>query len=511
MRTPAKPMRRMQQAQTVSVPAPVGGWNVRDSYADMDATDAVALENWFPMPSEIMVRRGFSEHATGFTGECESLLVYNSPTGTSEMFAVADGEIYDVSSSGAVAAAVVSSLNGNRWQYANISNTGGNYLIAFDGADDGLLYNGTIWANTGITGVTESSIINCNFHKNRLWLIQGSTLDAWYLGVDAVSGAATKFPMGGVFEKGGSLLAMGTWTLVAGQGVDDHAVFITTEGEVAVYKGTDPTSASTWSLVGVWLIGEPCGIRCLQKLGGDLLVICKEGLLPFSKALMSSRVNTKSALSDKIQQAVSEATSLYKTNFGWQILPWPTENMLILNVPKGIGRQEQYVMNTITGSWCNFSGWYASCWATFGEEIYFGSTDYVAKAWDTEADNATNIVADALPAFNYFGKQSQLKRWTMARPVLQSDGTSGILVGLNVDFDTAAPVGVPSFNVTTQATWDVSTWDNGIWGGGLTVRKDWQGASGMGYCAALHIKVATQNADIRWVSTDYVIEPGGVI
>ena len=31
---------------TANVSAPVGGLNARDSYADMDANDAVKMENW---------------------------------------------------------------------------------------------------------------------------------------------------------------------------------------------------------------------------------------------------------------------------------------------------------------------------------------------------------------------------------------------------------------------------------------------------------------------------------
>ena len=81
----------------------------------------------------------------------------------------------------------------------------------------------------------------------------------------------------------------------------------------------------------------------------------KDGLFPLSKALMSSRVNTKTALTDKIQSAVSEATTLYGTSFGWQTMIYPPENMLFLNVPVAVGSQQQYVMNTISGAWSNFT------------------------------------------------------------------------------------------------------------------------------------------------------------
>jgi hypothetical protein len=45
-------------------------------------------------------------------------------------------------------------------------------------------------------------------------------------------------------------MAMGTWTLDAGYGVDDYAVFITNNGEAIVYKGSDPSDPNDWSLIG---------------------------------------------------------------------------------------------------------------------------------------------------------------------------------------------------------------------------------------------------------------------
>ena len=115
-------------------------------------------------------------------------------------------------------------------------------------------------------------------------------------------------------------MAVATWTIDGGQGVDDLLVFVTSWGEVIVYKGTDPSSASAWALVGIWQIGAPVGRRCFMKYAGDLLIICQDGVYPMSGALQSSRVNPKVALTNKIQLAVSEAVTSYGSNFGWQLI-----------------------------------------------------------------------------------------------------------------------------------------------------------------------------------------------
>ncbi|TIR78102.1 MAG: hypothetical protein E5X19_32465, partial [Mesorhizobium sp.] len=69
-------------------------------------------------------------------------------------------------------------------------------------------------------------------YRSREFFIEKNTLTAWFLPVDAISGAASDFSLAGVFQKGGSLLCGGTWSLDAGDGVDDKCVFISTKGEV---------------------------------------------------------------------------------------------------------------------------------------------------------------------------------------------------------------------------------------------------------------------------------------
>jgi hypothetical protein len=54
-----------------------------------------------------------------------------------------------------------------------------------------------------------------------------------------------------------------------------------------------------------------------------VLLISKDGLIPLSKALMSARVESKIALTDKIQNSVSDATSAYGSTFGWQCIQFP--------------------------------------------------------------------------------------------------------------------------------------------------------------------------------------------
>jgi hypothetical protein len=168
-------------------------------------------------------------------------------------------------------------------------------------------------------------------------------------------------------------------------------------------------------------------------------------------------------------------------------------------------------MNTITKSWCNWTNIGANCWCIFNDEPYFGGNGYVGRAWNGYSDNSTNINGDAKQAFSYFGNRGLLKRWTMVRPILLTEGSPTTLAGINVDFDDTDVTGTLAYAPVTNAVWDSATWDTGIWGGGLTVTKYWQGVNGVGFAAALRLKMASQGIETHWASTDFVFEPGAVI
>ena len=86
---------------SVSTPPPVGGWDTRESLADMPETHAVILSNFFPETDVVRVRRGNTSHATGMSGEVQSLIEYVPKSGTGALFAANAGNIYDVTSAGA--------------------------------------------------------------------------------------------------------------------------------------------------------------------------------------------------------------------------------------------------------------------------------------------------------------------------------------------------------------------------------------------------------------------------
>jgi len=148
----ARPQGR--KATTTSVAAPLGGWNARDSIAEMSPMDAVVLENFFPTPSDVTLRKGYSQYATGITGQVYSLMSYNFTSGQ-KLFAVANGVIYDATNSGA-ATSVFTGLSDSKFQHVNITTSGGNFLVACNGVDPTMIYDGTSWSKMATTTTAQT-------------------------------------------------------------------------------------------------------------------------------------------------------------------------------------------------------------------------------------------------------------------------------------------------------------------------------------------------------------------
>ena len=139
------------------------------------------------------MRRGFTSHATGMSGNVESLLVFTSAS-ASKMFAANGAAIYDVSSSGGVGAAAVSGLTNARHQHVMFATSAGQFMVICNGADGVRTYDGSSWVNrtasiTGTSGAV-NTFINLTAHKKRLWFVPSGSTTLWYLATESVAGAA---------------------------------------------------------------------------------------------------------------------------------------------------------------------------------------------------------------------------------------------------------------------------------------------------------------------------------
>lgn len=514
---PRQPVKRQaigaRQSDSASLPAPIDGINARDALGLMKPTDAVDMENLFPTPTDVRLRNGWSGHAT-FTGAPETIVPYNGATARKLFAAIdagAENEIRDITSAGAAgavlvggAADTVQALTSTRFDYINVTTTGGNFLLLWNGADVPLEYDGTTWtasASTGV-GLTTSNLFTGGVYGNRVWALEKNTFNAWYLAAGTKSGAFTKLPLGVLFKKGGALACMVTLTDASAEAID-YVGFVSTEGEVVAFMG-DVADADSWTLAAQMQVGRPVtnGNRAWCKWGTDALLVCADGVLPLRKAVAADNRDRALSVSDRIAPLVNEDVALHGARFGWQLVVHPTGNKLILNVPTAeLSDARQWVMNTRHQRWTKFTGWKAFCMEVVRDHLYLGMTGKVVKA-DSDSDlsdGGASIFFKSKQAHNYFGARGDLKLAGMMQPTFAVDGTMQITVGVDANFGKTTLPPLTTLAGSAGDPWG-GIWDV-AWSGALTVQGPWFSLVGEGYCFAPRVEGVSGDSRFRWTSS----------
>lgn len=502
-------------ARNAAVQAPIGGWNTRDALDDMPPEDAVLLDNWVPYFGSCAVRNGYTAFCSGLGGAVKTLIELNA--GDYRWFiACANNKAWHITSGTATDITGSSTITNSKWQWAQFDDASGGARIAMVNGNDAPL---ALYPSGGTpvlspltvsgSGLTGADLDGVCVHKSRSYFWDTTTQDFWYSATNALGGSLTKFPLGRVTGTGGNIVAMASWTVDGGDGVDDLAVFLLNSGDVFVYGGDDP--GANWALIGRYKIGAPLTVRGLAQYGGDLVVITKDGYIPMSANFISARAKVQ-AFSDKITPTVVGAIADNPTDSRWEIVVYPAGLKLIVNVPVSTNVVHQHVMNTRTGAWCRYTGINAQTWGMYSDALYFGGPDGVVYRAETGAtDNGASITGDGIPAWNYFGARNRLKHWTAVQPVLRSNGSSLTYgVALRTDFDPALkPAGQGTASASTTA-WGAA-WGS-AWAVGEQVFRDWRGAAGIGYNAGVRLTVSpAANQTVEWLSTNYLYKPGGLV
>lgn len=499
-------------AVTTTIPAPVGGWNARDSLAAMRSTDAVVLDNIYPSTSTVNLRPGKVEWVTGMTGNGVSFLAYNSAS-QHQLFCGTNVGIFNVTGPTSTPAQVDSCTNG-RWESLNFTNSGGSFLLAGNGVDDMKLYDGSTWGNPVITGLTAAEVNNLSLFKRRVWLVPNQSMSVYYLEIDAIQGPATEFPMGPIFARGGYIVAQYTWTIDGGQGIDDYLVTVTSEGELAIYQGTDPDDITTFSLVGVYYAGQPVGKRCFAKYGGDILYLSQQGLFPLSKLLLSATIDRSIAVSDKISGAFSSATETFGQVFGWQTVVFPNQNAILVNVPIAESNTSyQYVMNSTTQAWCRFTNWDSAVLVLFENALYGAINGSVYLLWSGLSDAGAEIEGTCAQAYNNYGKGYQ-KRIKLVRPNIGVSAQATLSLAFDNDYKAFAGETMIDYAVSgNPAVWDSAVWDTAVWDVGLAPTETYWTTvpNEPGYLYSMRLSLSTATSQFSWTSTDLAFSRAGVL
>jgi hypothetical protein len=273
--------------------------------------------------------------------------------------------------------------------------------------------------------------------KKRVWFVKKNSTLAYYLPVNSYAGQLETFDFGPQFKHGGHLVGIWSWTLDAGEGVDDMLVAISSSGDVVIYQGTDPDYFPEIRLRGVWYVGSvPAGRRIATEHGGDLLILSSLGMVPLSKIVNGASLSQPGLyVTHKIAPAFSALMETYRDTWGWATAIHPRDNILIVLTPFVLGGgYQQWAMSLSTGAWSHLDlpmtcaeGWHG--------DLYFGQGGVVCvNKGTTDGFTLLPPVVKVLYGFQS-GGTAAVKHLLMARPHFMNGATPKYLVWGRVDFD----------------------------------------------------------------------------
>lgn len=403
------------------------------------------------------------------------------------------------------AVSLASGFTVNRWQHALYNDR----LLFVNGTDapqdyDGSTVQATSWTGTGLT---ITNLVNIALVRNRLWFCENNSSDVWYAGIASITGALTKFQLSRI-SKGGTCMAIGSWSRDAGDGADDFTVFVMSTGELIIYQG-DP--ATTFTLVGRFSGAVPLGRQCLVNVGGELVVLTRLGLLPVSSAIAGVALDL--ARIDpwgKIAPTFVKDAKLHGDKVGWHAVLH--EGVLHVNVPQSVGAlSKQYVLNTRNGAWTIYTGWNASALCSCDNELYFGDVSGGRVVKTTPGnDDGTDVTAVGVCSFVTPSNSYTSNLFTGIRPKVNASGSVTGRVGVDTDFvlRSAVSESVSLVDDPSRTPWG-SEWGS-PWGAVAYADLKWFSITGNGRSVAVRLRATANSQDLKWFATDLVFKQGGI-
>lgn len=536
---------------TQTIPPPTQGLNTTGDVADMAPTDALEMDNFIAQDLGLQMRLGWYEYATNIGGDAthvvRTIMAYNgtpstaiaNPLAVSQLFAATDQGIYFIEGGGNMAAlapaiALSGALNAGTMSWAMFTAAGGaQYLVACSETDGGFLYNGVSWmkmTSAGgpgpgiITGVNPNTFAQVCVWKRRLMFTQRASSQCWFLPVGVVGGAAQLFDFGPQLVSGGALVGLTNWTQDDGAGIDDRLVILGSAGDLVIYSGTDPSSATAFQNVGVWYIGQPpVGRRSMTTSGGNVYILTQFGVIPVNQVVQGGLDNILTSDTGllvqlrKLQSQLVEDFATLLNVDGWELMNIPGLALLHIARPSiSVGENIQYAFQQHQTAWSRLLDVPGKTFARRLNEVYAGTTDgRVLRVFSGNVDGlkldgtgATQINARCTPAFNYLGAPTVQKQALMLRLNFIAQAVPAWSLLMNTDFSVTSLEATPAATSSVGSLWDASYWDKDKWAGGAAAYGEWRAVEGIGFALSPSIFVSS-NAQTTLASIEYMVKPGG--
>jgi len=393
------------------------------------------------------------------------------------MFAGNATSLYDVTSS--VPVLIKSGQTSGNYVAAQLANAADNYmLVCNETGDDVLRFDGVAWETLSAgytppagkpTNITGPGTVAQNLtyvwkYRNRLFFIEGGTMNAWYLPLNAVGGTLSMIPLSGAASRGGRLLFGATWSVDAGDGIDDKCVFATDLGELLIFTGSNPADAANWRQEGRYAVAAPMGMNAHASVGGDLMIETVDGIVPISAAITKDTSQLEmAAITLNIKNTWRNEVNA-KRAVPWSMKRWDEYGAMFVTWPGGTpGNRYCAVVNIATGAWARFVGWDATCFIRMRADLFFGTQDGIVMQADrTGYDDGQPYVATLVGGWGALGQRLQMTTWHQARASFASGNREPFQPQLAACTDYSIFLPPPPPIGLDPGVQDV--WDQGKWG-----------------------------------------------
>jgi hypothetical protein len=291
-----------------------------------------------------------------------------------------------------------------------------------------------------------------------------------------------------------------------------------------VYAGTDPSNVATFNIIGRWYVGRvPVGRRFMSKYGGDLAIICSNGIermsqLTEGRGLDTPGVelgNTENWL--RYMETISRTVRENLNNPYFRFTFFPAEQAIIVTTPRNNAQDSlQFIFGTLSGGWSEFIGVPMLSVEAHDGELYFGTLDgKVMQAFFGDTDDSlsdgtpgVNVMADLQTAFVAVGKDLfHTKRMIMGNPMFLAPNAPNVKARINTDWSFQQVPGSPPYVINPLALWDQALWDQALWAGEGNNFQAWFGAEGLGTHASLRMTFTGASGTI-FTGWKLVVETG---
>jgi hypothetical protein len=528
LRSVNQPISREHKVGTLV--APLNGLHTDIALASQDEKDALEIVNFFVKPKGLEIRHGHQEWFDELDSKAQTLLPFEGAGGSnSKLFAATLEGMYDVTTQTDNVSTPAKSLTfgtqgadvTSYWSHLNFSAAGTNYLCCVSPGNGYKTYdNAGGWVDhpAGVSAGEINGTSPTNFKiisqwKERLWMVKEDESTAWYLPVNSIAGAISEYDFGPMLEHGGSIAAITSWTLDGGAGIDDLLVIIGKEGDVVVYQGTDPDSASTFAIVGKWYIGKvPENDRFFTNFGGDLWILSESGMVSMARLLKGEPAERATAASQggpeqtqdfqRINGKLAELISAYHADKGWQMMYVPKVESVIVKPPANNPSYADYmyVFHIHGKGWSTFEDLPCETLGVFNGQLFgTDSTDEVYQHLTVATDGAdfsgtggSIVDCRVRTGFTDLELPGVQKTFQMVAPLFVATDEPSVSLRVNTQFDQSTQAASPSYVAGTGAIWDTSTWDNAVWAGGEESYESWVGCEAVGYYGSLDMAVQGQ-------------------